>query len=105
MCYLPEAVCIHDHEVTLPERLEMMKRAAHSAHIYESLFPDRGPLYSQYNRSLGWYRSKAWLSLMLFRLFGVEWARGDFYDKTLAQAFVEEYERTSAPSSVPSRAA
>ena len=92
MHYLPDAVCLHEHAVTLEERTQVMKQAAHSARIYESLFPEHGTLYKQYT-SRRWHVGRAFLGRVMHSLLGSERGRSMYYGSTLATAFANEYDR------------
>ncbi len=89
--YLPDAVGIHDHAVTFTERCGTMRMAAQSARLYEQLYPERGVLYRQFDRSLAWYRWNAVKKFCQHQFTGSAAALGAFYESRLAAAFVKAY--------------
>ena len=89
--FLPDAVAIHDHPLTLTERCETMRMAAQSARLYEQLYPERGVLYCQFNRSLAWYRWNAAKKFCHHKLTGSADALGTYYESRLTATFLQSY--------------
>ncbi|MFK7778334.1 MAG: hypothetical protein QM501_09450 [Gimesia sp.] len=93
--YLPDAVCVHEHQVSFQERYRAIYRVGESAVIFESNYQPLQawhPLVDRSNELLSW---KGWskVAKLWFRqaITKAPSDRDTFYRRILDQAFVAGY--------------